>query len=123
MTHCVITLYRLSTLEDPDWDRGLVKETVNLSLVLAQLIERMKQVKTAAELDVGVSENLDIFNATAQRLQTIKDWWDARSAVDVLAPVADHEARDESNVSFDDAWLKDILGTEDYQFEPYMPAL
>jgi hypothetical protein len=52
ISHCIIALHRLSTINDPDWDRGLVRETSNLSLVLDPLVKKLAQVKVAARLDL-----------------------------------------------------------------------
>lgn len=73
IAHGVITLYRLSVFEAVHWDRGLAKETAELSATLGTLIEKMRQVKHAAGLDVGVAEDSDVYSTTASRLQTIRD--------------------------------------------------
>ena len=124
IARCIITLYRLSTFEEAHWDRGLVKQTLDLSKLLGEFITRMKHVKVVAGLDVGITENLDIYNMTAQRLQTIKDCWDAKVAADVAPPKLLTETSEEGYVEhLDDQWLKDILGMDDFQFEPYLEPL
>src|SRR5580700_7033839 len=50
LAHCVVVICRLSTFDTPDWDRSLVRETVNLSAVLDQLGENLAQVKIVAGL-------------------------------------------------------------------------
>ena len=124
IAHCIITLYRLLTFESADWDIGLAKETVDWSALLGSIIDRMKQVKTAAGLDAGRPENLDVYHATAQRLHIIKEWWDAKMAAEVAHLPSSTDAREEGYIDqVDDAWLKDILGMEDYQFELYLQPI
>ncbi|KAK9489677.1 hypothetical protein V1508DRAFT_406919 [Lipomyces doorenjongii] len=70
MTRCFIGLYRLSTCEHPEWDRGLVRETLDAE-------KKFAQVKEAAGLDLGDSENLDFVSIMASKLRSIKMSWDA----------------------------------------------
>ncbi|KAK9350915.1 hypothetical protein V1523DRAFT_435885 [Lipomyces doorenjongii] len=74
-----IRLYRLSTCEHPEWDRGLVRETLDVSLILEEAEKKFAQVKEAAGLDLGGSENLDFFSIMASKLRSIKMSWDAMS--------------------------------------------
>jgi hypothetical protein len=124
IAHAIITLYRLSTFEGVDWDHSLARETAELSATLGTFIERMREVKSAAGLHVGAAENLDIYSTTANRFQTIKDWWDAKVATEVAPPTMNTEVRDEGLAnSVDDAWLKEIFGMDEYQFESYMQTI
>jgi hypothetical protein len=38
LAHSIVILHRLSTFEDQSWDLGLVKETLDIILVLKQLV-------------------------------------------------------------------------------------
>ncbi len=118
MAQCVIALFRLLTFDDPSWDRGLVQDTVNLTFILEQLIEKSSQVKLAAGLDRGTSEDNDVFSINARTQRSIKSWWDAKLA----AEMTDNSVLEEEiNMDFfDDVWLRDILGQGDRQFEPNM---
>lgn len=42
MARCVVILYRLSTLEDPAWDRKAVRNIVDLPLVLDHIAEKLE---------------------------------------------------------------------------------
>ena len=118
MAHCIIALFRLSTFDDPVWDRGLVRETADLSQILGQIIERHRQVKIAADLDHDALEPKDIFNKTAGTVESIKTWWDAKLAAESINRIATDETLGETNMElFDDAWLKEILGQGDCQFD------
>ncbi len=118
MAQCVIALFRLLTFDDPSWDRGLVQDTVNLTFVLEQLIEKSSQVRVAAGLDRGTAEDNDVFSINARTQRSIKSWWDAKLA----AEMTDNSVLEEEiNMDFfDDVWLRDILGQGDGQFEPNM---
>lgn len=126
LAHCIITLYRLSTFELPGWDQGLARETVDLSVMVGKVITQLRQVKEAARLDVGVLDNLDVYNVTAARLQIIKEWWDVKMAAEAVPVTLNDEGKEEMYTELlDDAWLKDILGMgmEDIQFDCCMSTV
>ena len=118
MAHGVIILFRLLTFDDPLWDRGVARDTADLSQILEQLIQRFSQVRAAADLDHGSSEEKDIYSGNARFLSTIKAWFDAKIAAEQNDPMALDETLGEINLDcFDDVWLKDILTQGDGQFE------
>ena len=112
MAFCILALYRLSTFDDPAWDRGLVRDTADLSLILGQIIEKFAQVKAVVNLDPGTSEGKDMFSGNARTVKAIKTWWDTK----VDAEMNDNnmglnETLGETNMDFlDDVWLRDIFG-------------
>ncbi|KAK9257993.1 hypothetical protein V1519DRAFT_455882, partial [Lipomyces tetrasporus] len=112
MAHCFIGIYRLSTFEHPEWDRGLVRENLDVSLFLEQVEKNFAQVKEAAGLDLGGSEDIDSFNNFASRIKIIKMWWNART-VSTMAPhdTASGDVMGDFPMEFlDDDWLRDLLG-------------
>lgn len=114
MAHCIIALFRLTTFDDPIWDRGLVRETADLSLILERIIEKHNQVKVAADLNYGASEGKDVFSETARTIVSIKTWWDAKLAAELTDNVVLNETLGDMNMDLsDDQWLKDILGQGD----------
>lgn len=124
MAHCIIALFRLSTFDDPVWDRGLVRETADLSLILGRIIEKHNQVKVAADLNHGASEGKDVFSGTARTIVSIKTWWDAKLAAELTDNIVLNETLDGMNMDFsDDLWLKDILGQGDGIFDLNMQWL
>ena len=112
MAFCILGLYRLTTFDDPAWDRGLVRDTADLSLILGQLIEKFTQVKAAGGLDSGTSEDKDLFSANARTITAIKTWWDAKVAAEPNDNnVGLNETLGEMNMDiFDDVWLRDMFG-------------
>ena len=118
MARCIVSLYRLLTLEDPGWNRGLVRETANLSNILEQIVEKFSQVKTVADLDSSGSANVDIFSRTAGTLRSIKAWSDAKLAAELGHGIVPEETMGEANMElFDDIWLRDIFSQVDGQFD------
>ena len=115
MAFCILALYRLATFDDPVWDRGLVRDTADLSLILGQIIEKSSQVKAAVNLDPGTSEDKDMFSGNARTLKAIKTWWDAKVAAELNDNnnnnMGLNETLGEMNMEFfDDVWLRDIFG-------------
>jgi hypothetical protein len=122
LAHCVVVTYRLSTLDAPDWDRGLVRETVNLSAILDQLGKNLAQVKIIAGLDHSILEDNDIFSGSSRKIRHIKAFWDAKVAADSTVPdgtTADEPMGEPPAEFLDDSLLEDLLGYWDYQFETY----
>ena len=112
MAFGILALYRLSIFDDPVWDRGLVRDTADLSFILGQIIEKSSQVKAAANLDPGTIEDKDMFSGNARTIKAIKTWWDAKVAAEVNDNnIGLNETLGEMNMDFfDDVWLRDIFG-------------
>lgn len=130
LAHCTIALYRLTTLEDPDWDKALVRQTLNFSLVLSQVAEKFAIVKLAARLDCDSAEDNDIYSALSRRIASVKNLFDSRAAAEPANANPAVNGTDEltldaagnlnPNLNFqDDAWLNDLLSFGEYFFEPY----
>ncbi|KAL9135880.1 MAG: hypothetical protein Q9175_002922 [Cornicularia normoerica] len=84
LVHCLATLYRLSTLNDPAWDKNGVKETADLLLILDQVINSMERVATLAGLDNNGSIEGDVFSRTAKKFRSIRLQWKANLGPDDL---------------------------------------
>ena len=122
LAHCMIALFRLSTFDWPDWDRNLVRNYANLSMILDQLVAKFAQVKVTAGLDKGVLDEKDIFFITSRTFNHIKTWWDSKLAAEAMGSdtTAVDETMGEVPMDFlDDAWFQDVLGTGHYRFEPF----
>lgn len=121
LAHCMIALYRLSTFECPDWDRSLVRDYANLSMILDQVVTNFSGVKAAVGLDKEGPDDRDLFTLTSRTLSHIKTWWDSKASADLVGQdtaILD-ATMSEMPIDFsDDAWLQDILGTGPYRFEP-----
>lgn len=84
IVRCLVTLYRLSTLNDPAWDKNGVWKTADLLLILDQVINNMEQVKTLAGLDNNDCPEGDIFSRTAKLFRSIRPEWEAKLGPDDL---------------------------------------
>ncbi|KAL8928603.1 MAG: hypothetical protein Q9208_001837 [Pyrenodesmia sp. 3 TL-2023] len=90
MGRCLIDLWRLSTCEHSEWDHGLVRESLDLWSVFEQTERNFSQVKEAAGLDLGGSQDCDYFTITASRLRSMKVTWNAVNAsTELVTPVLD----------------------------------
>ena len=85
MTRCFIGLWRLLTCEHPEWDRGLVRESLDVTSILEEIEKNFAQVKEAADLDRGGSQDFDFFSIMASRLRSIKGSWDAMTGTSKTA--------------------------------------
>jgi hypothetical protein len=130
LAHCTIAMYRLTILEDPEWDRTLMRQTLNFPLILGHLVEKFTVVKLAAKLDCDSAEDNDIFSGFSRRIASLKVLFDSKAAAETSnanpvvngtdEPMLDAVANPNSNLDFqDDAWLNDLLSFGEYLFEPY----
>ncbi|KAL8662416.1 MAG: hypothetical protein Q9202_004737 [Teloschistes flavicans] len=90
MARCLVDLWRLSTCEYAEWDHGLVRETLDVSSIFEQTQKNFSQVKDAAGLDRGGTQDCDFFGIMATKLTSMKVSWDTMSAfTDLATPLPD----------------------------------
>ena len=115
--HCLFTLYRLSTLNDPAWDKDGVGETANL------LLNNLEQAATTAGLDNHDKIEADVLSRTAQKFRSIRPEWEAKLGSDNLmvptlaTPQSGGETLlpEDFSVDFaDNDWMMDFLLTPNY---------
>lgn len=76
LVHCLVTLYKLSTIDDSAWDKNGVRETADLLLIMDQVIDNMEQAATS--LDNNDSPEGDAFSRTAKKYRSIRLEWEAK---------------------------------------------
>lgn len=77
VSHCLVTLFRLSTLDYPGWDKSTVKSTADILVIAEQIATRMGQVADA----VGMrSEGAygDPFSKLGMMMQKLRSEWAVR---------------------------------------------
>ncbi|KAL5333384.1 hypothetical protein BJX70DRAFT_381181 [Aspergillus crustosus] len=105
LMHCLGTLYRLSTLDDPAWDTANVRKSVDVLLILDQVIDQA--------MSLAVSDG-DVFSRRAQTLSSMKARWEAKLRSNVVLPAVSASAEETLNAGFPvdlsgDDWISDIL--------------
>ncbi|GLA09832.1 hypothetical protein AnigIFM60653_000773 [Aspergillus niger] len=69
-------LYRLSTLDDPSWDRGFVRRTIDLMSVMDRLIGNLGQAAALARLEAqGEDEDEDVFFYSIGKYESVRLKW------------------------------------------------
>ena len=134
LAHCIVALYRLTVLDDPDWDKELVVKTANLMTILEGVCRNMSEVKEAVGFNKDIpTEEEDVFSQSARKIGSIRSWWETKAAaeeigpgrarrVEVSAPPVDAQMGDLDmpNIDYsDETWLKELLGSWDYSAETY----
>ena len=74
LSHLVLSVYRLTLLNEPWWDRGLVTRTIDLNQVLDQMLNRMTSASQAAALD-GSPHDREIAFYPIKSIKAIKAAW------------------------------------------------
>ncbi|KAK9319612.1 hypothetical protein V1517DRAFT_310580 [Lipomyces orientalis] len=123
----VFLLYRLMALDDPAWDRDLVRRTANLSQILDQITTNLQHVAATAGWKHQLPGQEDVFLQSTKVIGMLKAWAesipDANSGAsnDQMQVLEDQQSGPEQLLasaifpSFDqnDLWSKDILGLWD----------
>lgn len=116
-THCVSTLYRLSVVEDPAWDRAAARSQADVLQYLTQFAERadksdprsFNEGKGSNEARGGNSAE-SLWRTIAMWRPTLENAMDANGAEGMNA--ATEVPTDTSMMEFlDDAFFTDIFGT------------
>ncbi|KFY03620.1 hypothetical protein O988_01359 [Pseudogymnoascus sp. VKM F-3808] len=86
MAHFIVALYRLSTFECPgvSWDRQLVRQEIDLGVMINVLTEKWGGVPAAAGLDTSGPGVHNIWRLTNRMLKKVASWWEIK----VVAPAA-----------------------------------
>ena len=119
LVRCLVILYRLSTLDDPAWDKNGVRETANLLAIFDQVISNMEQVVTLSGLDNTGSIEGDVFSRTAKTFRALHPAWEAKLVglqdpmVSTLPTISDVNDPPLPNAfledNFNNDWLMDLL--------------
>ncbi|KAK4155624.1 hypothetical protein C8A00DRAFT_41809 [Chaetomidium leptoderma] len=75
MAHCCLTLYRLSTFDDPAWDRRAVKNRLDLLAILDQLKAGFEEVAAQRRLASGPTTGEDSFLKFSKMVRSMKTNW------------------------------------------------
>ncbi|PYI02701.1 hypothetical protein BO78DRAFT_432656 [Aspergillus sclerotiicarbonarius CBS 121057] len=77
LSHCLVTLFRLSTLDYPGWDKAAVKGAVDILDVAEQIATRMGQVADAVGMRSEEAHG-DPFSKLGMMIQKLRSEWEAR---------------------------------------------
>lgn len=79
LSFSLTTLFKLSLLEAPGWDLAYVRQTIDISGVLDQLIHRFERTlkPTATQHDIDAAH--DCFTQGARRLRRVREWLSVNS--------------------------------------------
>ncbi|CAK7224693.1 hypothetical protein SCUCBS95973_005604 [Sporothrix curviconia] len=87
-THCVVLLYGLSVIDEPNWDRAAVRDRLHVLDMLDGFIAKLRDApRLGPSTAVAGPESYDVFNRAAIMLSSVRDLW----AIDMGRP--DHRDR------------------------------
>ncbi|CAK7201393.1 hypothetical protein SEUCBS139899_004097 [Sporothrix eucalyptigena] len=87
-THCVVLLYGLSVIDEPNWDRAAVRDRLHVLDMLDGFISKLRDApRVGPGTSVTGTEAYDVFNRAAIMLSSVRDLW----ATDMGRP--DHRER------------------------------
>jgi hypothetical protein len=91
LSHGCFSLYKLTTLDDPNWDKQTVRQTIDVLQILDQLVENF--MKTADEAGiVSVEPDFDVFTRSAKPIKSMRAAWESLVVgppVGVVTPATD----------------------------------
>ncbi|KAJ5586970.1 uncharacterized protein N7459_002735 [Penicillium hispanicum] len=116
----LVNLFKLSTLDDPAWDRSMVRNTANIIEYLDRMSYNLK--RCAEELPVADDPEWNIFEKGTKMVQCLKAGWEPRlmeiwfpnlpsNGIDGQFPPSNPPISDVLPATeFDDAWMMEIFG-------------
>ncbi|KAJ5818745.1 hypothetical protein N7474_004336 [Penicillium riverlandense] len=125
-SRALVNLYRISTLEDPPWDKGAVRETANLLEIIDRLIDQTQKAAhhlcpNTPSQDYGMT----LFGRGVRMVQSLRQAWAAKLTEENPGlpemPVSDCVNDGEIGLAgsslpdilpldgFDDAWMMEFL--------------
>jgi hypothetical protein len=125
----MVLLHKLSTFESQDWNLDYVRETLNFGNIIDQLIGWFGRVQNMERVEQSsVEETEDIFSRTLRHLSRVKALHDQKTASSLLGPEIITTVPDADitmiGVSMDflnDAWLEEMLGPWESQYNARLP--
>lgn len=114
LLRCLVTLYRLKTLDFPSWHENGILNTTEPLLILDRVINNLEQVAIVAGLDNSDSPERDVFSRTAQTFRSLRPGWEARLGPDDLSNIPISEIFPPNAFEFDffdSDWLMDLPPT------------
>jgi len=73
-SHLVVSVYRLTLLNEPWWDKDMVRRTIDLSQVLDEMLDRVESRPHPAGLE-DVGDNREAMFYLVKGIKTIKTAW------------------------------------------------
>ncbi|KAJ9401498.1 hypothetical protein DTO282F9_1695 [Paecilomyces variotii] len=111
--HCLIALYKLSTLEDPAWDKAMVRNTADVLLIIDRVVQIMGHV---VEFVAGPEQEDRTFIKGATLMRSLRQKWAENLSTVSGESDASLNRQDPEDIlsAFplewpDDAWLNDIF--------------
>jgi hypothetical protein len=123
-TRTIVNLYRLSTLEDPAWDRTMVRNTANLISYLESIEANLKE--GADHIATAGGTDMNILEKGLRMVQGLKRGWEPKlNEIWYDAPMNQSILQADMGVGppnglipeslqfngFDDSWMMEILGS------------
>ena len=112
LRHSLATLYRLSTLDSPGWDKGGVRKAANLNHILDQVINNLEQVAPAAGLDNTGSTEGDVFGRSAKLFRRLRTQWEEKLGPDSDVATGIPDSQLASDLSLPDPFVMDLTDND-----------
>jgi hypothetical protein len=120
-SRALVSLYKLSTLEDPAWDRNMVRNTANVLEILDRILYNLKKSsRISLESD---HHKYNIYEKGVKMVQSIKQGWEPK-LMEVWFPNLPSDEINNQYVptgpplpdvmpmtGFDDAWMLEVFGS------------
>lgn len=113
---CVVTLYRLKTVDARIWDYESIQNLGDPLLILDRVVNNLEQVAALAGLDNSGSHEKDVFYRSAQTFRSLRPGWEAKFSKNDLPTFSTPQNVDETFPPdaitlefFDNDWLMDLL--------------
>lgn len=119
-SRALVSLYKLSTLEDPAWDRNMVRNTANVLEILDRILYNLK--KSSRILSDPDQPEYNVYEKGVKMVQSIKQGWEPK-LMEIWFPNLPTDEISNQYVQtpplpevmpmtgFDDAWMLEVFGS------------
>ncbi|KAE8139109.1 hypothetical protein BDV38DRAFT_269986 [Aspergillus pseudotamarii] len=76
-SHCLVTLFRLSTFDHPGWDQATIRSTLDLVTITGQLADRLNEVAQVVGIH-SEGEHQDPYSRLGMTMLKIRGEWASR---------------------------------------------
>ena len=120
-SRALVSLFKLSTLEDPAWDRNMVRNTANVLEILDRVLYNLK--KSSRIMPDPDNPEYNVYEKGVKMVQSIKQVWEPK-LMEVWFPNLPSDEINNQYVQtgpplpevmpmtgFDDAWMLEVFGS------------
>ncbi|GAB1311438.1 hypothetical protein MFIFM68171_01648 [Madurella fahalii] len=119
LSHVLTCLYRLTVLEEPGWDRAVVREAIDLAQLIDEIASRFNRVPAEAGLINDLLDGTDIMRNAAISIRSIRAAWEPKIAPERAGTAAPTTENIDASM-MDPSWSPGFLNNLGWMSDMFM---